>query len=127
MYIVCVHELLWDSFHRHSHVFISVKGGFQIKILDIDTYVMRPQGGDYDVLKQFGGYEIRCASGNTPWLINEVATHNDSDPIGVVFLDPEVIHNTCVCNVTVFRYVLYFFQGHELNCIFSSCCTIYLR
>ena len=46
MQIVLINEFLKDSSYRHAHVLIAVEGDLQIKIIDVHTHLIRPQGRD---------------------------------------------------------------------------------
>ena len=44
--IVLLSRPCWEEGERHFHVFVSIKGGSQVEILDVEAHVLRAVGAE---------------------------------------------------------------------------------
>jgi hypothetical protein len=117
---VVVDDVLWEKRKRHFHIFISVKWRFEIHVLDVSSGKPGASDADGAVPKEFRGDHVSGTSGEFKWINDKVATDNDTDMVGILFLGTIINDNTSIHYHQVGRDTANVFMEEEENGV-GSC------
>ena len=106
-----------SSLYVTLHVLVSIKGGSQVEILDVEAHVLRAFGAEDTVPHQFRCGEVSCSRRELARVVDEVSSGGDANAMWISLLrtkiddDPRV-HDCAICGDEED-----FFVSHHKNCI----------
>ena len=107
----------WEERKRHLHVFKSIEGGSQVKILDVEAHVLCAFSAEDTVPHQFQCGEVGCSCRELAGVVDEVASRRDSNAMRVYFLWTELDNYPCVRDCSICLDEEDVSVSHNKNCI----------
>ncbi len=109
-----VNDILWKKGQWHFHILKSVKGCFEVHVLDVG-----PGKADGTVPKEFQKEHVSGTGGEFKRVVDKVTSNSDADTIRVLLVWAMVNYNSCIRNCSVLGDMSNFIVGEEEDGVVS--------
>ncbi len=94
--IVLLFRPCWEEGEWHLHVLVSIKGGCQVEILDVEAHVLRAFGAEDTVPHQFRCGEVCCSRRELARVVDEVSSGSDANAMWISLLRTKISDDSSV-------------------------------
>ncbi len=68
---------------RNAHVFVPVKGGQEVEVLNVEAYASRPRCADHAVPQELGSCDVGCSYVEFSGVIHDPPTSPDLNTVWI--------------------------------------------